>query len=268
MKSKFTTTITRSVRHLAIGVISLLALTLSASAAITIVGQGGTKLDGGAVAGSFDYTYNVQQAGSVLVVATYVDGTAFSSMSFGGAAQTGAIAGSRTSMFYYSGTVGAGNITLSAVSGSSNQGMYVWELSGVDKTAAVVGVVGTLGDTNSTTITTTAANSFIVDAIGWNTTNALSSTIVTLSPDANNSTLTEDFSYEINLNTGGVLGGGSGTAGVAGIYQLGWNITQNDANTGRGALNEVAFAFTPVPEPSAALLGGLGLLVLLRRKRA
>jgi uncharacterized protein (TIGR03382 family) len=33
-------------------------------------------------------------------------------------------------------------------------------------------------------------------------------------------------------------------------------------------LNEVAFAFTPVPEPSTALLGGLGLLVLLRRRRA
>jgi hypothetical protein len=265
MKPNFTPINTRSGQHLAIGVISLLALTLSASAAITIVGQGGRS--GASVSGSFDYTYNVQQAGSVLVVATYVDGTAFSSMSFGGAAQTGAIAGSRTSLFYYTGTVGAGNITLSAVSGSANQGMYVWELSGVDKTAAVASAVGTLGDTNNTTITTTAANSFIVDAIGWNTTNAVSSTTVTLSPDANNTTLTENFSYEINLNTGGVLGGGSGTAGAAGTYNLGWTISQNDANTGRNNLNEVAFAFTPVPEPSTALLGGLGLLVLLRRRR-
>ena len=73
IKPKFTPIITRSGRALAIGVIPLLALTLSASGAITVVGQAGTKLDGGAVAGSFDYTYNVQQAGSVLVVATYVD---------------------------------------------------------------------------------------------------------------------------------------------------------------------------------------------------
>ena len=121
---------------------------------------------------------------------------------------------------------------------------------------------------NNTTITTTAANSFIVDAIGWNTTKPLATTTITLSGDANNSTLTEDFSYEINLSTGGVLGGGSGTAVTAGNYNLGWNITQNDTNTGRSALNEMAFAFTPVPEPSTALLSGLGLLALLRRKRA
>lgn len=266
MKPNFTAIITRSGRHLAIGVISLLALTLSASGAITIVGQGGTS--GANVAGSFDFTYNVQQAGSVLVVATYVDGTAFSSLSFGGATQTGAITGSRTSLFYYTGTVGAGNITLSAVSESANQGMYVWELSGVDKTATVASTVGTLGDANSTTITTTAANSFIVDAIGWNTNDTIATTIVTLSPDANNSTLTENFSYEINLNNGGVLGGGSGTAGAAGTYNLGWTIGQTGGGgTSRGHLNEVAFAFTPVPEPSTALLGGLGLLVLLRRRR-
>ena len=108
IKPKFTPIITRSGRALAIGVIPLLALTLSASGAITLVGQGGTKAGWRAAGGNFDFTYNVQQAGSVLVVATYVDGTAYSGMSFGGAAQTGAIAGTRTSLFYYTGTVGAG----------------------------------------------------------------------------------------------------------------------------------------------------------------
>ena len=274
IKPKFTPIITRSGRALAIGVIPLLALTLSASGAITLVGQGGTKADGTA-GGNFDFTYNVQQAGSVLVVATYLDGTAYSGMSFGGAAQTGTIAGTRTSLFYYTGTVGAGAITLtaSAAYASTGAGMYVWELSGVDKTKAVVGVVGTADDANGTTITTTAANSFIVDAIGWNPTNpnnAVASTTITLSGDSNNSIIsTEDFSYEINLASGGVLGGGSGTAvGPAGTYNLGWTITQTNGGTSRNNMNELAFAFTPVPEPRAAMLGLIGMLALLRRRRS
>ena len=151
--------------------------------------------------------------------------------------------------------------------------MYVWELAGVDKTKAVVGVVGTADDANGTTITTTAANSFIVDAIGWNPTNpnnAVASTTITLSGDSNNSIIsTEDFSYEINLTSGGVLGGGSGTAvGPAGTYNLGWTITQTDGGTGRNNMNELAFAFTPVPEPRAAMLGLIGMLALLRRRRS
>jgi MYXO-CTERM domain-containing protein len=39
------------------------------------------------------------------------------------------------------------------------------------------------------------------------------------------------------------------------------------ANFGAGDVNGYVTQFTAVPEPRAALLGGLGLLALLRRRR-
>jgi MYXO-CTERM domain-containing protein len=55
-------------------------------------------------------------------------------------------------------------------------------------------------------------------------------------------------------------------AGGTGIRIGFWQST--DPTTGAAAgLDNVAVSVTPVPEPSAALLGGLGLLALLRRRR-
>jgi hypothetical protein len=44
------------------------------------------------------------------------------------------------------------------------------------------------------------------------------------------------------------------------------NVNQTSSEGGQN-IRAVAFNFTVVPEPSSALLGGLGLLALLRRRR-
>ncbi len=198
---------------------------------------------------SFAYDYTVQRDDSVLVVATYIDATggAYTDLTFDGNAADGSLVGNRTSLFYYL-NPGAGSITLSASSSVNNSGMYIWELTGVDKSVGVVGVLGAEGDANGTQITTIADDSFIVDAIGWNATSVFSTTTAGLTPDGDNTTIAiEDFSREINLPYGGILGGGTGTAGVAGTYDLGWNITQSEG--GQGNLNEMAFAFAPTLVP-------------------
>ncbi|HEX7262412.1 MAG TPA: PEP-CTERM sorting domain-containing protein, partial [Luteolibacter sp.] len=53
-----------------------------------------------------------------------------------------------------------------------------------------------------------------------------------------------------------------------GVERIRLTVAQGDTGTGQtaGGFDEVAFS--SIPEPSAALLGGLGLLALLRRRRA
>ena len=73
----------------------------------------------------------------------------------------------------------------------------------------------------------------------------------------------------VNANTGG-------SASALGVYQMLWNqgvLKKDGANTGTFAQN-FSYAWwcfrgtlTAIPEPSAALIGGLGMLCLLRRRR-
>ena len=185
---------------------------------------------------------------------------------FGATAQTGAIMGDRTSLFYYTGTVNAGNIALTA--------LMQLRIGHVRVGACRCGqnegwspAAGAPGDANGNHHHHDRRQLLHRHAIGWNTTDAIASTIVTLSPDANNTTLSENFSYQINLNTGGVLGGGFGTAGGQP-----WPHRVDIGQTGGGGwetrFERSGLRLHPLPEPSTALLGGLGLLALLRRKRA
>lgn len=93
------------------------------------------------------------------------------------------------------------------------------------------------------------------------------------------------FDYGVGNFTGGTLSnqplaqassaGGSVITAVGGFTADRVRITVNDnyfgAGTGAGGdrvgLSEIVFQGTAVPEPSSALLGGLGMLALLRRRR-
>lgn len=63
----------------------------------------------------------------------------------------------------------------------------------------------------------------------------------------------------------GVYALGGVTARYVGIEMLNRHSGNTDPTVGRIGLGEVAF--TSIPEPTAALLGGLGVLMLLRRQR-
>ncbi len=55
---------------------------------------------------------------------------------------------------------------------------------------------------------------------------------------------------------------GDGTKDIAIFMQPVWG-----ANAAQAYIDNVSVTTTPIPEPSAALMGGLGLLGLLRRRR-
>jgi hypothetical protein len=102
-------------------------------------------------------------------------------------------------------------------------------------------------------------------------------------------------SYALNifsldaLNAAGLVGANGGnlftetskswtilttTTGITGFNANAWTLNTNgflDAETGNWSLastgNDLVLSYTVIPEPKAALLGGLGILLLFRRRR-
>jgi T5SS/PEP-CTERM-associated repeat protein len=72
------------------------------------------------------------------------------------------------------------------------------------------------------------------------------------------------FSYDTISGTFDGLGQGDSFAGAGGL----WNINYFDDTAGQnGGTGDNFVTITAIPEPAAVLLGGLGLLALLRRRR-
>jgi hypothetical protein len=64
------------------------------------------------------------------------------------------------------------------------------------------------------------------------------------------------------------------SGGITGFNSANWTIDPagfTDPNTGNWSLaqtgNDLVLSYNVIPEPKAALLGGIGLLLLLRRRR-
>lgn len=83
-------------------------------------------------------------------------------------------------------------------------------------------------------------------------------------------------SYPTGFTSDGITNGDPSTASALGVYTMLWNqgvLKKDGSNTGTFAQNfsysgsGTAGTLTAIPEPSAALLGGLGMLCLLRRRR-
>lgn len=207
-------------------------------------------------AGAISYNYTVQNPGSVLVVGIYSDGGGSSptAILFGGQAADADQNGARHILSYYSNpAVGPLEITATITNPAVvDAGLFVMELTGVDLTAPV-------DSSNSTQITTTGNGAFIVASTGFNPFGG-GYTITPAAGSVIDTPLVVD--QDIDTPTGGRMGAGTATVGAAGTYDLGWLIEGGNF----GDQTDLAYAF--VPEPSVALLGGLGLLGLLRRRRA
>lgn len=245
----------------------LLALVLgaafaqTASADITVTAATGAAF----VLPTFDVSiaYDVVNPNSVLVIGFYVDSgsASFSSVSFGGQAPDGAFTADRAKLFFFKNpTTDAANFiaTSGGTQAGSNNGYFLWELAGVDLTAPVISATAT---SNTGTITTTAANSFVTDLFTFNNSGTGSM------PDAISDIV---FRAEVDANSalgGGYVAAGDFTAATPGTYNLGW------APTGGGfQYGEIALAFAPaaIPEPGTyALLAGLAAMggVMIRRRR-
>lgn len=239
-----------------------MALAGNASAQITAGNLAANSFSTDGVGAFSINNYTVANANDVLVVGLYVDNgnSAISSFTYNGIGASGSFLassgnGSRLSAYYFlNPSVGTFNFSGTAAQASQgNCGYIIWELSGVDLTAPVAISSPTPSLNGSTTITTTAANSFIIDMLGVNNGGWPST------PDGD-SVFTKTAEVDMNGGFGGgYIASGSVTEALAGTYNLGWS---NPSGTQAG---EVAFAFAPaaVPEPSTMALAGMGSLALL-----
>jgi hypothetical protein len=229
----------------------------TASAQISIVNTASGVYDLSTGSGSLFYT--LVNPGDTLVLGTYADvnGYSLNSASYNSIAASGTLLNSRAFLAYFYNASASANFNISISANSANTAYFIYELSGVNSLAAVA--TGTGGS-----ITTTAANQFVLDFAGLNNDagaalvpNTAGGSIVTLSGVA---------------NANGSIGGGSlgagyanaATVGAAGAKTLGWTGTGGGFFQGEVA---VAFSAAPVPEPSSlAFLGG-GFLTFLMARR-
>ena len=244
--------LSKSIGAIRVRSLGLLASTLfvgSLSAQVSVTNSTGASFNFSSNLVSFNY--DVVNPNSVLVIGMYLDTTTtISGVTFGGQAPAQSLQSDRSRLFYFTNpTTSPASFTASSTTASQTNGgnaYFIWELAGVDLIAPVATATGTSG---STTITTTAANSFITGFFSFN-----NSGVGTV-PDGN-SVLIKRGDVDANSSLGGgYIAAGDVTAGAAGIYNLGWTPAGGGFQYG-----EAAFAFVPtaVPEPaSAAVLMGL-----------
>lgn len=200
---------------------------------------------------TLNYTLSSGGGGNVLVLGAFIDKNdsagAAATITFGGSPAVGRISSDRGTMAYFETDPLATTITVNVQSATTGfLGFVLWELSNVDLSLGVVSGIGS-------SITTTNANTFVLGT-GFANGNP------TLTASGSAYTTTNIAPFLIQNNTGaGVIGGASGLAATPGNYGISW------ANQSNGSA--LAFGFTAIPEPGAAMLGSLGLLALLRRRR-
>jgi autotransporter-associated beta strand protein len=246
--------------------VGLGTLTLSAVNTYT----GATTISGGALsisgAGSINSSTSVNLNGGTL---RYDSSTNLSStFNF----TSGTISGTNWNGSLSSLTIGAdrtispGNSPGTATTGDqtwAGGGSYLWEINDATGTAGGDPGWDLLSGTGTLTITATDLSPFTILVTSLTLAN-LAGEAVNFADLTNYAWLVADFANPISdfsadafsINTTGFGNTFTGTFGVA----------RGDAVSG-GNDTQLFLTYTPVPEPSTALLGGLGLLALLRRRR-
>lgn len=111
---------------------------------------------------------------------------------------------------------------------------------------------GTLVASSTNTITIPAANGTVIANFAGGTLSGNTVYLISFSSGASN-----HVAFRMGLSAAG----GTGPLGSTG------KLFNNTGSPAFGDNRELAFTVTTVPEPSAALVGGLGILSLLRRRR-
>lgn len=225
-------------------IVLFVAATLPLAAQVTVNGTGSLITNSNATnPGSSTYNYPLATpfTSKVIVVGYYNDNTsAISGMTFGGNAATRFATTGRTAIgCYILPQPAPASISITATLGGAGApaaGFFVYELGSVD----VSGGAATIDLGTGATITTSAADKFVVNFKGINNSNGAgivpaSGSII---PSANSAI------YDINGGTGGgaLARGFANTSGVAGAKTLGW--------TG-GADGEVSLAFVQAGNPDS-----------------
>jgi fibronectin-binding autotransporter adhesin len=163
-------------------------------------------------------------------------------------------------------TVSPGNSPGTAVTGNqtwAGGGTYVWEINSTLGTAGSDPGWDLINGSGTLTITALAELGFNIDVTSLTTGN-LAGQVSDFDQSLNYNWLIADFasvtgfsSDKFTVNTGSFANAFTGSFAVA----LG------DSGTIGGDNTQVWLTYTAIPEPKAALLGGLGLLLLLRRRR-
>ena len=234
-----------------------LGLTGASSAAISLVDNSSgifTTTSNTATVSGLD----LNDTTNVFVVAVYIDAdNSTYSATFGGAAASGFInkGSSRMGSFYWMNPETAAGQNL-VIGGNNGKGAYqALQLTGVDTSVTAIMSGLTAANSNTTTITTTSANSFITSFYSENGNN---DRVHTPGNSFTKAGVTQNIS-----SGGGSISSATFTLATAGTQTTGWSSSSNGSNEG-----VAAFAFAPIPEPSStALLGMGGLALILRRRR-
>ena len=201
--------------------------------------------------------------GNVVAIGFYTDGSSQTidpgNITLGGVAadfiDNGSETRSRTRVAYWLNPTGS-DIQVTFSGAANNYAYSIFELSGVDTTAPVVFNSSQFdGGDPPTTLTTTAAESFIVDFYG---TNANGTATIDSGPFGS----PQSFGVTADGSQTGTISSAFGIVGP-GTHIAGWVPIGGGNNDGTAG-----FAFAAaVPEPSSSALLGAGFALLIIRRR-
>ena len=237
--------------------------TLTLSAANTYTGA--TTITGGTLA--ISGTGSIANSSSIIVGAsTTFDVSGVTGGFTLGSGQTLSGTGSVAGAMTVAGTLSPGNSPGSLATASQtwvNGGDFNWQI--LDATGAAGTGSDTMVITGSLDLSSLTAGGFNINL--W----SLASTGPDVSGDALNFSSTTNYSWTLASTTTGItgfdatdftlnVGANNGTSGFN-------NALDGGAFTISQSGNSLLLNYTAVPEPSVAVLGGMGLLALLRRRR-